>query len=100
MPYIRIASNHFDKWFLPVSDPKSFALIFFGSGSEEKSVFEVGGPGDEIATVAAFALTAPDCEITSRYCIRIEPADFDQTGVSLDKSALGQTGVVAVDFRH
>ena len=76
-----------EKWF---DDPPN----------ERPSLYEAATPLEEVQAVAAFSLTNLGRGIHSGYLVRIEWDDLLAVGIHASNTTPGNTGVVAVDFRH
>lgn len=67
---------------------------------EQASLYEATTAREEIEAVAAFSLTNLGRGIQAGYLVRIEWDDLNAVGIRSSNLRPGNTGVVAVDFRH
>jgi hypothetical protein len=103
---IRIGKTKLDEWLNGQGKPPALAQHLFsfkkppGKKDYAESAYEVEGEIEETETVAAHLLSDVAPKLDSRYIVRIRPPDLVESGVHVDDSVLGTTGIVPVDFRH
>src|SRR5262249_39271483 len=106
---IRLAKTRVDDWVNGVGTPQTLAQSIFRLKRVhrkdrddvcEESTYLVEGSLEEVQAAAAHLLADDDPKVETRYLVRILLSDAEEAGLRVADSALGETGVVWVDFRH
>jgi hypothetical protein len=88
-------------WDEPQPDPERIAEKWFDDQpGESPSLYEAASHAEEVEAAAALSLTNLAKRIEVGYLGRIEWGDLAAVGIPASDARPGNTGVVAVDFRH
>jgi hypothetical protein len=90
-----------NSWDDEAPDPERIADKWFDDpANEQPSLYEATSPIEEVEVVAALSLTNLGRRVEAGYLVRIEWGDLAEVGLRPNNARPGNTGVVAVDFRH
>jgi hypothetical protein len=89
-----------EHWFEPTPSAEHLANKLFDLTRREQSTYEVTNEIEEINAAAAHMLTYAKLELRNGYLVRVRSEDLDRAETLASDAALGETGVIAVDFSH